>query len=146
METADEPFTNPEEATGVKPGGALVPMSSRIDVLAPGGDDTGRAADWILSLDGGDDEGHAYLYGTSMAAPHVSGVAAMILHDYPALNAEQLRTMILNWAERDVLESNPNDPNYIGSGSPNLHLHWAPSNLLRDGFETGDLRLWYVSP
>ncbi len=70
----------------------------------------------------------------------------MILHDYPDLNVDQLRTFILNWADRDLLESNPSDPNYIGTGSPNLLLHWDPSNLLRDGFETGDLRLWVVSP
>lgn len=92
------------------------------------------------------DEIVCQLSGTSMAAPHVSGVAAMILNDYPDLTADQLRTFILNWADRDVLESNPSDPNYIGNGSPNLLLHWDPSDLLRDGFETGDARLWVVSP
>lgn len=92
------------------------------------------------------DEAVCQLSGTSMAAPHVSGVAAMILHDYPSLNAEQLRSLILNWAVRGVLQSNPGDPNYIGDGSPNLLLHWDPTDLLRDGFETGDFRLWAVTP
>ena len=114
-----------------------------VDIFAPAGH---VASAFYLDDDPTSDEIVCQLSGTSMAAPHVSGVAAMILHDYPDLNVEQLRTLILNWAERDVLESNPSDPNYIGSGSPNLLLHWDPSNLLRDGFETGDLRLWYVSP
>ncbi len=92
------------------------------------------------------DEIVCQLSGTSMAAPHVSGVAAMILQNTPTMNSAALKTMILNWTERDALESNSTDPNYIGAGSPNLLLHWDPSAISRDGFETGDMRLWSVSP
>ncbi len=92
------------------------------------------------------DEVVCQLSGTSMSAPHVSGVAAMILQNSPTMTSTALRTMILNWAERGALETNPGDPNYIGAGSPNLLLHWDPSAISRDGFETGDLRLWSVSP
>jgi subtilisin family serine protease len=91
------------------------------------------------------DEAVCQLSGTSMAAPHVSGIAAMILQNWPTMRSEALRTVILNWAEPDVLEANPGDPNYIGDGSPNLLLHWDPNIILRDGFETGDLRVWLVS-
>ena len=112
-----------------------------VDIFAP----ASHVASAFYPVDPGSedpDEIVCQLSGTSMAAPHVSGVAAMILNDYPSLTAAQLRTFLLNWAERGVLESNPSDPNYIGSGSPNLLLHWAPSDLFRDGFETNDLRLW----
>jgi hypothetical protein len=77
-----------------------------------------------------------------MAAPHVAGVAAMILEENPFMKVDQLRTLILNWAEAGVLETNPSDPNYIGAGSPNRLLHWSPNNILRDGFETKDARAW----
>ena len=70
----------------------------------------------------------------------------MMLHDYPDLTADQLRALLLNWGDRGVLQSNSAHPNYIGSGSPNLLLHWDPTNLLRDGFETGDFLLWDVVP
>lgn len=73
-------------------------FSSRIDVLAPGGDDTGRAADWILSLDGGDEQGHAYLYGTSMAAPHVTGVVSLMQAVAPDLDPAMIR---------DILQESP---------------------------------------
>ena len=92
------------------------------------------------------DEIVCQLSGTSMAAPHVSGVAAMILQNSPTMNSAALKAMILNWTERDALQSNPTDPNYIGTGSPNRLLHWDPSAISRDGFETGDMRLWSVSP
>jgi len=91
------------------------------------------------------DEVVCQLSGTSLAAPHVSGVAAMILENSPHMSSEALRTMILNWAVPDVLDSNPGSYNYIGDNSPNLLLHWDPSAILRDGFETGDVRLWVTT-
>jgi len=78
------------------------------------------------------------LSGTSMAAPHVSGVAAMILSEYPGLNVDQLRRMIMNWAEVGSLGAN------IGTGSPNLLLHWDPSNIMKDGFEGPSTMLWTI--
>jgi subtilisin family serine protease len=124
------------------------PMGSRsgrcVDIFAP----AARIDSAYFPADPGPfdpDEIVCQLSGTSMAAPHVSGVAAMILQNSP-MNTDALRATILNWAERDILESNPGDPHYIGDDSPNLLLHWDPSAILRDDFETGDLRLWPESP
>ena len=85
----------------VGPDVALAPYSafgSRIDVLAPGGDDTGDAADWILSLDGADTEGYRFLFGTSMAAPHVAGVVSLVQAVAPDLEPAMIR---------DILQESP---------------------------------------
>ena len=55
-----------------------------IDVTAPGGE----AGDCVLSTVQG---GYAPLCGTSMAAPHVSGVLALMASAHPGYSARQLR-------------------------------------------------------
>jgi len=70
-------------------------FGSYVDVAAPGGDylrdvDNDGLADGILSTVGDDSAGLSYVYivyeGTSMAAPHVSGVAALMKSAYPLLS------------------------------------------------------------
>ncbi len=88
------------------------------------------------------DQAVCQLSGTSMAAPQVSGVAAMILSVTPNICPEGLKAAILRSAERGVLETNSADPNYIGAGSPNLLVHWDPNIVMLDGFECADLSAW----
>jgi subtilisin family serine protease len=48
------------------------------------------------------DERHAVHQGTSMAAPHVTGVVALLLQKYPELTANQIKQIIQQSARRDV--------------------------------------------
>jgi cell wall-associated protease len=56
-----------------------------VDVFAPG-------VQIYSSIPG---SGYAYFDGTSMAAPVVSGLAALIWEHYPRLTASQVKTIIL---------------------------------------------------
>lgn len=57
---------------------------SNLDFAAPGEN--------ILSTTiGGSDAQYAYTYGTSMAAPFVTGIAALYKEEYPSLNNQQIR-------------------------------------------------------
>ncbi len=44
------------------------------------------------------DDAYAYYDGTSMATPHVSGVAALVWSYFPSCTAEQIRTSLDNSA------------------------------------------------
>jgi serine protease len=74
-----------------------------IDVAAPGGSTENGAADGILSTlnDGATTPGndsYAFYQGTSMATPHVSGVAALMLSRNGALTPEALEWRLRNSA------------------------------------------------
>jgi len=87
-------------ATG--PGGAKAPYSNYgavVDVAAPGGNLARGAAAGILSTlnDGGATPGndiYQYYQGTSMATPHVAGVAALMLSRNASLTPDEVEALI----------------------------------------------------
>lgn len=83
-------------ATG--PTGEIAPYSTHgawVDLTAPGGDPTFGMAGGILSTLPGSNYG--YMSGTSMATPHVSGVAALVIQKFggDSFRAEDLRNIML---------------------------------------------------
>jgi len=89
----------------VGPNGSLAPYSSfgsTVDIAAPGGDlSTGGLTFGIISTFWdfyGNTPVHMSENGTSMAAPHVTGVAALLLAQTPALTAAQLRARLTDYA------------------------------------------------
>jgi subtilisin family serine protease len=79
-----------------------------LDIFAPG---TSVTSAWVTS-----DTATATASGTSMASPHVAGVAALRLQEHPTASAAQITAYVLNGATANVLAS-------VGSGSPNLLLY-----------------------
>jgi serine protease len=70
-----------------------------VDVAAPGGDQSTGTANGILStLNAGTRspgaDSYAYYQGTSMATPHVAGVAALMLARNPALMPDQVEGLL----------------------------------------------------
>ena len=67
----------------------------------------------------------AFFQGTSMATPHLAGSAAIVLQQHPTWSAAQVRSVIVNTADRGVLRSYTtgapqNNVNINGSGRENL--------------------------
>jgi len=69
---------------------------SHVNVAAPGGELTSQntCVDGIYSTDRGG--WYRYACGTSMATPHVSGLAALVLARYPTYTPEQVASAILD--------------------------------------------------
>ncbi|NOX60747.1 MAG: peptidase S8, partial [Chloroflexi bacterium] len=77
---------------------------SHADVSAPGGDPTsnsdGNPRHWIIGAywRGYSPSGYAWLAGTSQAAPHVAGLAALLLSVNSSLTPDQLESIIVDTA------------------------------------------------
>jgi len=67
-----------------------------VDLYAPGSSITSA---WI-----GSDVDSARLSGTSMACPHVSGGAALLLHSNPAMRPAEVASALTSLAERNVVQ------------------------------------------
>lgn len=97
-----------------------------IDICAPGGENKKLNPNNVVP----DKEiystfsygAYSYLYGASMACPHVSGVAALVIEKYgvgkKGFTAEQLKEILLSTAY-DVDSYNPNYIGQLGNGCVN---------------------------
>lgn len=79
-----------------------------VDIFAPG---SSIISAWFTS-----NTATNTISGTSMASPHVAGVAALYLQNNPAASNSTVRNAIVNTASANKLTS-------IGTGSPNLLLY-----------------------
>ena len=84
---------------------------SCVDIFAPG---SGITSAWITST-----TAINTISGTSMATPHVAGVAAVLFGRYPTSTPAQIATMLRNSASPNVVSS-------AGTGSPNYLLYLDP--------------------
>jgi subtilisin family serine protease len=106
-----------------------------VDIFAPGSSIT---SSWNTS-----DTATNTISGTSMATPHVAGVAALYLQQFPGSSPAAVATGVINNATTGVV-GNP------GSGSPNRLLHslfgggGGSVTVFSDGFETNTG--WVVNP
>ncbi len=128
---------------------------SKVDISGPGGDISLLAEDGILSTmntglrspeasPGGDS--YAYYQGTSMAAPHVSGIVALMQSINPQLTSSSVLDMLVNSARPFLAGSDCNTAT-CGAGMVDASAaidsvlkNRIPNNLIGDaGIKAGDL-------
>merc|ERR1719220_2923319 len=80
-------------------------IGSCVDIFAPGTD--------IFSASPRTDASFATLSGTSMACPHVSGVAALVLSESPDHNPDEVATRILGGAQTNRVRDARDSPNRL---------------------------------
>jgi serine protease len=127
--------------------GDLAPYSNygdSIDVAAPGGDASidlngDGYSDGVLStlfddVNGGDS--FVYLEGTSMAAPHVAGISALMKSVYPDLTASQFDSSLQSGALSNDIGTSGKD-NFYGFGLMDALKSVQQAQLLQNGLVTG---------
>ncbi len=89
-------------------------VGSCVDFFAPG---TAITSTWYTS-----NSAAALLSGTSMAAPHVAGAAAMYLEVRPTATPQQVRDVIFNFSTKGIVTDARSANNHLlfNGGSPSL--------------------------
>ncbi|MFC5722456.1 S8 family serine peptidase [Streptomyces gamaensis] len=114
----------------------------RVDVAAPGGDNRqipelpGKDGRILSTLPGGE---FGYLQGTSMASPHVAGVAALIKSAHPKYTPQEIRWVLRAEADNPgcPVPSGENsgeskaDPTCTGTQHINSHFGYGIVNALK---------------
>merc|ERR1711920_136538 len=80
-------------------------IGSCIDIFAPGSE--------IFSASSRSDSASAILSGTSMACPHVSGVAALLLSADPTMNPDEVERRIVESAHQNKVLDSRGSPNRL---------------------------------
>lgn len=99
------------------------------DVIAPG--TRILAGTTAAPMFGTPGQNFAYLSGTSMSAPHVAGMAALLGGQYPAWTPAQIKSALMTTARQDVVKEDGTttaDPFDIGAG------YTQPVNAMNPGF------------
>lgn len=88
-----------------------------VDVAAPGGDqrENGNEGGVLSTLP---NNSYGFMQGTSMACPHVSGLAALVLSGMggPGYTNDDLFETIINSTDESIYEYNPDMEGMLGSG------------------------------
>lgn len=109
------------------------------DLTAPGVEILGaQTPDGANNLRG---ETFQYLSGTSMAAPHVAGVAALLKEAHPDWSPAALRSALITTARQDVLNQDgetPADPFDFGAGHMVPNAAFAPGLVYDAGADDYD--------
>ncbi len=92
------------------------------DVTAPGVNVLSSV--WVQNPDGTFDFEYSFYQGTSMATPHVAGSAALLLAAHPGWTPAEVKSALVNTADRPVGASGSGlpdlNPNHVGGGRVNL--------------------------
>ncbi|MCG3157324.1 MAG: hypothetical protein DKINENOH_03956 [bacterium] len=111
-----------------------------VDISAPG-------VNVLSTLIGG----YGYLNGTSMACPHVAGVAALVAAANPGLPGAQIRTQLESSAD-NIDATNPGFVGLLGSGRVNANRALSggpfpnPPTNLQAAVSGNDAQLTWVDP
>ena len=106
-----------------------------VDILAPGGSDSDDYYEEGIASTGASDP-YIYFTGTSMACPHVSGVAALLVSQFggPGFTNEDLLEMLLGGARQGVIRM----PSGRTVGGGMLDAYGAFT--YKSGGDSGDIR------
>jgi minor extracellular serine protease Vpr len=115
-------FSNPDFLTHFSSRGPVSPFYIKPDIVAPG------AAINTTQIHGG----YNFTSGTSYAAPHVSGAAALLIQKNPEIHHHEIKSLLLTTAEQ---VSNAYDQefslNEVGSGRLNIARAYKASLVIQ---------------